>query len=61
MLAISESWLDSSHTDESVKIEGYNVIRRDRLTHAGGVCVYIREDIVFNQRPDLQNQQLEDL
>ena len=61
MLTISESWLDQSHTDNSVAIEGYNVIRRDRDTHAGGVCMYVREDLSFNQRPDLQSQHLEDL
>ena len=55
VLTISESWLDQSHTDNSVAIEGYNVIRRDRDTYAGGICMYVREDLSFNQRPDLQS------
>ena len=61
VLCISETWLDASHTDESVEIEGYKVVRRDRLTHAGGVCMYIRNDIIHDPRPDLQNNNLEDL
>ena len=36
-------------------------MRRDRETHAGGVCMYIRNDLAFNPRPDLQNENLEDL
>ena len=48
-------------TDASIKIDGYNLIRRDRDTHAGGVCIYIREELAFNPRNDLQNINLEDL
>ena len=59
VLSITESWLDSSYTDASIKIDGYNLIRRDRDTHAGGICMYIREDLAYNPRVDLQNQNLE--
>ena len=61
VLAITESWLDDSYTDDAVKIEGYSIQRRDRDGHAGGVCVYIRDDITFNCRSDLENEELEDL
>ena len=61
VIAITETWLDGSYTDASVSIEGYNIIRRDRLGHAGGVCAYIRENLAFNTRPDLNNNDLEDL
>ena len=36
VLAITESWLDGSYTDNAVKIEGYSIQRRDRDGHAGG-------------------------
>ena len=58
VLAITESWLDDSYTDDAVKIEGYSIQRRDRDGHAGGVCVYIRDDIGFNRRSDLENEEL---
>ena len=61
VLSITETWLDNSYTDQSIKIDGYNLLRRDRDTFAGGVCVYIREDLAFNARSDLQNDNLEDL
>ena len=61
ILSITESWLDDSHTNESISIEGYNFVRRDRMTHAGGVIMYIRSDLAYNHRDDLQNDNLEDL
>ena len=61
VLAITESWLDDSYTDDSVRIKGYSILGRDREGHAGGVCVYIRDDIAFNRRSDLENDDLEDL
>ena len=61
MLSITETWLDDSHTDDSISIEGYNIDRRDRVTHAGGVIMYIRSDLAYNHRGDLQNDNLEDL
>ena len=61
VIAISESWLDETYTDACVQIEGYNIIRRDREGHAGGVCAFIREDLAFNSRSDLNNPDLEDL
>ena len=61
VIAISETWLDDSYTDACVQIEGYNIIRRDRASHAGGVCAYIREDLSYNIRSDLNNPDLEDL
>ena len=61
VFSITETWLDNSYTDQSIKIEGYNLIRRDRDTFAGGVCIYIREDLAFNPRQDLQNINFEDV
>ena len=42
ILAITESWLEESFTNESIGIEGYNIARRDRTSHGGGVLMYIR-------------------
>ena len=61
VISISEIWLDASNTNLSINIEGYNVLRRDRISHAGDVCAYIRSDLSYNQRAELQNDGLEDL
>ena len=61
IISISETWFDESFTDTSVDIEGYKIKRRDRDTRSGGVCVYIRDNLDFHLREDLQNDALEDL
>ena len=60
-IAISETWLDDSVFDSELSILNYNIYRRDRNRHGGGVCLYIRSDIAFNTREDLQHQDLESL
>lgn len=43
VLAISESWLNSTVTNAEIEIEGYRLTRLDRLHKAGGgVCVYTK-------------------
>nr|XP_053634209.1 uncharacterized protein LOC128689774 [Cherax quadricarinatus] len=59
VITISESWLDDTVTDDEVKLEGYNIKRLDRNRKGGGVCAYIRNDLAYNPRPDLNNNKLE--
>ena len=41
VLAVSESWLNSTVTNAKVEIEGYKLTRLDQLGKAGGkVCLY---------------------
>ena len=54
ILAVSESWLNSSVTNAEVEIEGYKLIRLDRPKHrAGGVCVYVRRSLKSKILKDL--------
>ena len=48
IIGITESKLDSAIFDTEISIEGYNIIRKDRNRHGGGVVCYIRNDICFN-------------
>ena len=43
ILALNETWLDESFTDEELSLQGYNIMRRDRNRDGGGVAVYIAE------------------
>jgi hypothetical protein len=53
ILAVTETWLDSSIGDGEVTIENYSIVRFDRTRHGGGVCVYVRNGLNFNVRSDL--------
>ena len=59
ILAINESKLDQTDTNNSVALSGYNLERRDRDKHGGGVCVYLRNSINYNRRTDLEDSNLE--
>ena len=62
VLGITETWLNSSYAHSSTEIDGYNHERRDRRGgRGGGVAVYIRDEIPYSRRTDLQNEHLEDL
>ena len=50
VLAINETRLDSTVSDDEVHIHGYEIVRRDRESNGrfgGGVCFYIRSCINF--------------
>jgi len=59
VLSFSETWLDNTITDSEIEIQGYSIIRKDRDRGGGGVCMYIRNDIAFNIRNDLEIEGLE--
>ena len=48
IFTINETRLDESINDVEVNIEGYNLYRRDRCRHGGGVAIYTRD--VLNVR-----------
>ena len=59
ILAINESKLDQRDCDQSVHLKGYNIVRRDRNKHGGGVCVYLRDTISYTRQSELEDEALE--
>ena len=59
-VSLVETWLQSHIHDNIINIQGYNLIRRDRVegTH-GGVCVYIKDSIAFTVLDELYNSSFE--
>ena len=43
-----ESWLDNTVPDSYVKLPHYDVIRKDREQHGGGILTYIKNDLKFD-------------
>ena len=54
VLAVNESI-----ANWSIHIPGYDIVRRDRNRNGGGVCVYSRSTINFNERTTLRNDNYE--
>ena len=62
LLAIQETKLDVSNNNSDFYICGYELIRRHRLSGAGGgICFYIKSTINFSVRTDLNIDELENL
>lgn len=60
-ICVTETWLDSSFPDSDVSIKNYCILRKDRNSQGGGTCMYIRKDLSFNHRTDLDHDDLEAL
>ena len=65
VLGITETWLNSTYAHSSTEIDGYNHEPKYRSGgrggRGGGVDVYIRDEIPYSRRTDLENEHLEDL
>ena len=56
-LAINETKLDDTISDNEITVDGYNIIGRDRTVNGrfgGGVCFYIRSNVNFILREELE-------
>ena len=49
IMGICETFLDDNVADHEIIINGFNVIRRDRHRDGGGVLLYIKEGIFYDQ------------
>ncbi len=41
IVILTESWLDDTYPDASITIDGYSIIRRDRVTLGGGIICFL--------------------
>ena len=53
ILALSETWLDTSVVDAELTIKGYSLYRKDRNRHGGGVAVYLKSSLTTQPIGDL--------
>ena len=47
-MALSETWLDDSISDTELALENYNLFRKERNRHGGGVAVYVRSPLTVS-------------
>jgi hypothetical protein len=53
-VSLVETWMQNHIHDNVIAIDGYHVIRRDRQEgQHGGVCMYIKNSIVFSVLDEL--------
>jgi hypothetical protein len=60
IISVTETWLTDFIPDEIIQIKGYSTVRdRTADTSGGGMSPYIRENIPFKIRTDLQHRSIE--
>lgn len=45
IVVISETWLSANIPDDAISLQGFALVRRDRATRGGGVCIYYRSHL----------------
>ena len=59
IMALNETRLDETITDNMIDVDGYDIVRKDRNRNGGGVCFYLRSSINYKVRNDLIPNELE--
>ncbi|CAB3980238.1 RNA-directed DNA polymerase from transposon BS [Paramuricea clavata] len=60
ILFLIETWLDDAYTDNELEVPGYLLLRKDRSGNwGGGIVAYVRHEISFHRRTDLESNDLE--
>ena len=54
VVSITETFLDSTVPDAQIISSGYNIFRKDRNRHGGGMLVMVRDSITVVRRYDLE-------
>lgn len=59
VLAINESRLDGSVSNNEVYLTGYTIVRKDTNRQGRGVALYLRNTIDFTRRTEFEDEELE--
>lgn len=59
ILCLCETFLHEEFSDNELRINNYNLIRKDRQSHGGGLLIYSKSELPCIQRDDLEINDLE--
>ena len=49
VLALNETLLDDSVSDTEVRVQDYDLLRKDRNRNGGGVAIYVHNSIIYEK------------
>ena len=47
VMGVCETFIDDNIADHEITIEGYNVVKKNRTRHGGGVLLYIKDSVRY--------------
>ena len=59
IIGVTETWLDNNVDDELINLPNYQVFRRDRDRHGGGVAIYVSHSIPVKHLHDFNIRDIE--
>jgi len=59
VIGLSDTWLDDDVHHYEINISGCSLECKDRKREGGGICTYVRNDLVFNRRTGIESELLE--
>ena len=59
VICVSETWLDDSIPDSDVVLTDYQIFRKDRNRHGGGVAIYVHDALAVQNLADMDIDGLE--
>ena len=59
VICITETWLDETITDLDVCLQDYQIFRKDRNRHGGGVAIYAHDSLPVKILPNLDVEEIE--
>ena len=59
VLAVTETHLSKDIPDHDIALPNYQLFRKDRNRHGGGVCLYVKDEIAASKIPRLDNDDIE--
>jgi len=58
MICIVETWLCDDILNSEIALPGYQLYRRDRNRHGGGVLIYVKDHFVCSMLPSADNLEI---
>ena len=59
IICLNETFCGISTSDNELNLPDYSIVRGDRNRHGGGVAMYIRNNLTFSRRDDLETDYVE--
>ena len=59
IFCLCETFLNQQFSDNELQIPDYNIFRKDRQSHGGGLIVYTKSNLACIHREDLETQDTE--
>ena len=59
VICVTETWLDENITDDAVALPNYQIFRKDRNRHGGGVAIYAHHSLPVRYLPDFNIDSVE--